>query len=63
MALDPGKLWEVVMDGGRTFMATWRKEEERAAEVRRNKIEVEEADKIPIALGLTAGQLGAVEQS
>ena len=37
VALDPGKWWEVVMEGGRTFMATWRTEEERAAEVRRNK--------------------------
>ena len=45
------------MEGGRTFMATWRKDEERAAEVRRNKREAEEADKTPIALGVTAGQL------
>ena len=57
VALDPGKWWEVVMDGGRTFMATWRKEEERAAEVRRNKREKEEADKTPIGPGVTAGQL------
>ena len=39
---------QVVMEGGRTFMATWK--EERAAEVRRNKKEAEEADKTPIAL-------------
>ena len=37
VALDPGKWWEVVMEGGRTFMAAWRTEEERAAEVRRNR--------------------------
>ena len=60
MALDPGKWWEVVMEGGRTFMATWRTEEERAAEVRRNKRESEEADKTPMAPGVTAGQLGGV---
>ena len=57
MALDPGKWWEVVMERGRTFMATWRTEEEREAEVRRNKREAEEADKTPIAPGVTAGQL------
>ena len=57
VALDLGKWWEMVMEGGRTFMATWRKEEERAAEARRNKREEEEADKIPIAPGVTVGQL------
>ena len=57
VALDPGKWWEVVMEGGRTVLATWRTEEERAAEVRRNKREAEEADKTPIAPGVTAGQL------
>ena len=57
VALDPGKWWEVVMDGGRTFMVAWRKEEERAAEVRRNKRNAEEADTTPIAPGVTAGQL------
>ena len=57
VALDPGKLSEVVMEGVRTFMATWRKEEERATEVRRNKREAEEVDKTPIAPGVTAGQL------
>ena len=55
VALDPGKWWEVMMEGGRTFMATWRTEEERAAEVRRNKREAEEADNTPIAPGVTAG--------
>ena len=55
MALDPGKWWEVVMEGGRMFMATWRKDEERAAEVRRNTREAE-ADKIPVAPGVTAGR-------
>ena len=57
VALDPGKWWEMVMEGGRMFMATWRKDEERAAEFRRNKREAEEADKIPIASVVTAGQL------
>ena len=57
VALDPGKWWEVVMEEGRTFMATWRTEEERTAEVRRNKREAEEAGKTPIAPGVTAGQL------
>ena len=38
-------------------MATLRTEEERAAEVRRNKREAEEADKTPIAPGVTPGQL------
>ena len=47
VALDPGKLWEVVMEGERTFMATWGTEEERAAEVRRNERETEEEDKPP----------------
>ena len=57
MTLDPCKCWGVVMEGGRTFMATWRTEEERAAEVRRNKREAEEADKTPIAPGVTTRQL------
>ena len=57
VALDPGKWWEVVMEGGRTFMAAWRTEEERAAEVRRKKREAEEADKTFNASGVTAGQL------
>ena len=56
VVLDPGKWWEVVMEGGRTLMATWRTEE-RAAEIRRNKREAEEADKTPIVPGVTAGQL------
>ena len=43
--------------GGRTFMPTWKTEEERAAEVRRNKRETEKADKTPIAPGVTTGQL------
>ena len=30
VALDPGKWWEVVMEEGCTFMATWREEEEKA---------------------------------
>ena len=47
MALHPGKLWEVVMEEGRTFMATWMTEEERAAEIRRNKREAEVEDKPP----------------
>ena len=34
-----------------------KEEEERAAEVCRNKREAEETDKIPIAPGVTAGQL------
>ena len=55
VALDPDKWWEVVMEGGRTFMAAWRTEEERAAELRRKKREAEEADKAPIAPGVTAG--------
>ena len=54
MALDPSKLWEVVIEGGRTFMATWRTEEERAVDVRRNKREAEEANKSPITPGVTA---------
>ena len=57
MALDPGKWWEIVMEGGLTFMATWKTAEERAAEVRRNKRKAEEADKTPITLGVTAAQL------
>ena len=57
MALNPDKWWEVVMEGGRTFVTASRTEEERAAEVRRNKREEEEADKTPIAPGVTAGQL------
>ena len=28
VALNPGKWLETLMEGGRTFMATWRKEEE-----------------------------------
>ena len=47
----------MVMERGSTFMATGTKEGDRAADVRRNKREAEEADKIPIAPGLTAGQL------
>ena len=47
----------VLMEGGQTFMATWRTEEERAAEVHRNQREPEETDKTPIAPGVTAGQL------
>ena len=48
VALDHGKWWEVVMEEGCTFMATWRTEEERAAEVSRNKREAEEVDKTPL---------------
>ena len=58
VALDPCKCWEIVMEGGRTFRATWRKEEKRSAEVRRIKREAEEAGKIPIAPGVTAEQVG-----
>ena len=57
VALNHGKWWKVVMEGGRTFMATWRTEEERVSEVRRNKRETQEGDKTPIAPGVTAGQL------
>ena len=56
-ALDPGKCLEVVMEGSRTFMATWRMEEERAGEVRQNKREADEADQTPIAPGVIAEQL------
>ena len=57
VALGSGKWREMVMEGDRTFMATWRKEEKKVAEVRRSKREIEEADTIPIAPGVTAGQL------
>ena len=57
VALVPSKWCKVLMEGGRTFMATWRTEEERAAEVRRNKSDAEVAAKTPIAPGVTAGQL------
>ena len=52
VVLDPGKwLWR----GGRTYMAIWKTEEERAAEVRQNKREAKEAD-TSIAPGVTGGQ-------
>ena len=56
-ALEPGNWCELVMEGARTFMATWRKEEEKAADIRRKKREEEEADRVVIAPGVTAGQL------
>ena len=58
VALGLGKWWEMVMKGGRTFMAGWKKEEERATEVRRHKREAEESNKISNAPRVTAGQLG-----
>lgn len=33
-ALEPGRLYNMVMDGGHTFMAIWKKEEKKAAESR-----------------------------
>ena len=60
VALDPGKWLEVVMDGRRTFMATWREEEERAAGVHRNKREAEEADKTPHCAGCNSGTAEAL---
>lgn len=56
-ALDPGKWWERVMEGDRTLMATWKKEEKRAVEVHHNERYAEEADKVPIGLGVVAGLL------
>ena len=47
-ALEPCKWWEVVMEGGRTCMAIWRKEKEREAEVRRNKIEAKKRTRPPL---------------
>lgn len=57
-ALEPGRLCNMVMDRGHTFMSIWRKGEEKASESSRRKREAEEADKFTTAaLGVTAGQL------
>lgn len=55
--LEPGNRCQKVLEGGRTFMAAWRREEERAAELRRKYKEEEEAGKVPIARDVTGGKL------
>ena len=50
-AVEPGRWFEMVMEGSRRFMAAWRKEEEKAAESRSKKREVKEADKVTVAPG------------
>ena len=52
------KTWDdTVIEGGRRFMAGWMEEEESAAITRQRKREVEEADKVVVASGVTVGQL------
>ena len=46
-ALQPGNWWDMVIERGRSFMATWRKKEERAGELCRKKREAVEAGKAP----------------
>ena len=49
------------MDEGRTFIAVWRKKEDRIAELRRKERDAEEAEKTPIALGVKVGLLRSLE--
>ena len=53
VAFDPGVWYSTVRDEGCRFMAASVKEEEKASEHRQKKREVEEADKIEVAPGLT----------
>ena len=48
---------DIVMEGGRRFMAEWREEEKSAAIIRQRKREVEEADTGVVASGVPVGQL------
>lgn len=54
--VEPGKWWEiwVVIEGGRTVIVSWGKEEERVAGLWRKEREEEKADKTPITPGVTA---------
>ena len=57
-ALERGAWDDTVIEGGRRFMAGWRKEEESAVITRQRKREAEEADKVVVASEVTVGQLG-----
>lgn len=46
------------MKDGHAVRVAYRKEDERASKLRREKREAEEPDKTPIAPSVTAGQLG-----
>ena len=56
-ALEREAWGDTVIEGGRRFMAEWRKEEESAVITRQRKREAEEADNIVVASGVTVGQL------
>ena len=55
--LERGAWDDIVIEGGRRFMAGWREEEESAAITREGKRKAEEADKVVVASGVTVGQL------
>ena len=50
-ALDPGRWYNKVHEGGCRFMAAWVREEEDASNQRQKKREAEEADKVEVAPG------------
>ena len=56
-ALAPGVWYGPVREGSCRFMAVWVKEEEKASEHRQRKREVEEADKVEVAPGVTVASL------
>lgn len=55
-AFEPWECCDMVLEGGRIFIAVWTKDEEKAAESRRRRGE-EERGMVVIASGLTAGQM------
>ena len=55
--LDPGVWCSTVREGGCRFMAAWVGEEEKASKHRQRNREVEEADKIEVAPGVTVASL------
>ena len=56
-ALDPGKWYNKVHEGGCRFMTVWVRKEENASNQRQKKREAEEADKIEVAPGVTVASL------
>ena len=56
-ALDPGAWYNIVHEGGCTFMPAWVREEENAPNQRQKKREAEEADQVEVASGVTVASL------
>ena len=56
-ALDPVAWYNIVHEGGCRFMTAWVREEENASNQRQKKREVEEADEVEVAPGVTVASL------